>query len=384
MLAELSARLCAALRAEGLPVGADRAARFARSVVAVSPRTADELYWCALATLTADPSDVELLDRVFDRVFGELGVELPSRAASATRTGTDAAPDSSAARTAQQASPPGEREGHREAGRRGDGDGREVRTPTLGAAVERLASRDFAELDPDELASLVEAMRRFRIATPLRRSRRHRAAAAGRQFDMRETLRRARRTGAEPVLLRRRKQRLKPRRLVVLCDISGSMQAHARAMLQLLVSAAGGAEAEVFTFATRLTRLTHVLAADPVTALREAGQAAPDWSGGTRIGESLREFLESHGARGMARSAVVVVISDGWEAGDAALLGEQMARLARLAYRVVWVNPRTAKPGYRPLAGGMAAAWPHCATVVSAHRLDAIGELVEAIAADRK
>lgn len=384
MLAELSARLCAALRAEGLPVGADRAARFARSVVAVSPGTADELYWCALATLTADPSDVAVLDRVFDRVFGELGVELPSRTASVTPAGTDTAPGSSAARTAQQTLPQGERDGHREAGRSGEGEEREVRTPTLGVAVERLARRDFAELDPDELALLVEAMRRFRIATPLRRSRRHRAAAAGRQFDMRETLRRARRTGAEPVLLRRRTQRLKPRRLVVLCDISGSMQAHARAMLQLLVSAAGGAEAEVFTFATRLTRLTPVLAADPATALREAGQAAPDWSGGTRIGENLREFIESHGAKGMARSAVVVVISDGWEAGDPALLGEQMARLARLAYRVVWVNPRTAKPGYRPLTGGMAAAWPHCAAVVSAHRLDAIGELVEAIAADRK
>lgn len=151
-------------------------------------------------------------------------------------------------------------------------------------------------------------------------------------------------------------------------------------MLQLLVCAAGGARAEVFTFATRLTRLTRALATDPAAALQRAGEEAPDWSGGTRIGESLRGFIDGYGARGMARGAVVVIISDGWETGGAEELATQLARLSRLAYRIVWVNPRTAKPGYRPLAGGMAAAWPYCDAVVSAHRLDALDEFLTALA----
>jgi uncharacterized protein with von Willebrand factor type A (vWA) domain len=198
--------------------------------------------------------------------------------------------------------------------------------------------------------------------------------------DLRGTLRLARRTAGDPLRLVRRRSRDKPRRLVALCDISGSMEPYARAMLQLLCCAAG-ARAEVFVFATRLTRLTAALSgASPSVALRRAGQAAPDWSGGTRIGATLREFLDRYGRRGLARGAVVLIISDGWETGDPALLGRQMARLSRLAYRIVWVNPRTSSARYRPLVGGMAAAWPHCDAVVSGHRLAALGELAAALA----
>lgn len=386
MLADLAARFCAALRADGLAVGADRAARFTRALAVASPERLSQVYWCALATLTSAPGDADIVRRVFDRVF--LGVPEPPPAAAAatpdTVPGTAQAPTAPPPPSAPVVVPPVPGGGSAREGREGAGDAREVETPTLGSAAERLSARDFADLDAAELALLADAMRRFRIATPPRRTRRHRAGAVGRGVDMRDTLRRARRTGADPVRLRRRVARWKPRKLVVLCDISGSMQAHARAMVQLLVSAAGGAHAEVFTFATRLTRLTHLLAADPVTALREAGRAAPDWSGGTRIGANLRAFLDTYGARGAARGAVVVVVSDGWEAGDARELGEQMARLSRLAYRVVWVNPRTAKPGYRPLAAGMAAAWPFCDTVVSAHRLDAVDEVIGAIAGHRR
>jgi uncharacterized protein with von Willebrand factor type A (vWA) domain len=151
-------------------------------------------------------------------------------------------------------------------------------------------------------------------------------------------------------------------------------------MLQLLYCASGGAHAEVFTFATRLTRLTRALEARPADALRRAGELAPDWSGGTRIGGALREFVDTYGARGLARGAVVVMISDGWETGDASELGEQMARLSRLAHRIVWVNPRTASSRYQPLVGGMAAALPYCDDLVSAHRLDALEALTHAIA----
>src|SRR5690606_15998993 len=141
---------------------------------------------------------------------------------------------------------------------------------------------------------------------------------------------------------------------------------------------------EVFTFAIRLTRLSRDLRRlPPAVALERIGRLAPDWSGGTRIGQCLGEFVATHGARGMARGAVVVIVSDGWDTGDPALLGEQMRRLSRLAYRIVWANPRTASPRYQPLAGGMAAAWPYCDAVVSAHQLAALDELIAAIGASR-
>ncbi|MTD59281.1 vWA domain-containing protein [Amycolatopsis pithecellobii] len=357
-LAVLAARFGEALRAQGVAVGADRSARFTQAVLLVRPRTNDELYRCALATLVSTPDQIVVLDRVFAAVFGggdpaDFRGDRPDEtlAAGETRQVTESIGES----------------------------GRKIELPTFGSAAEHLATRDFADLEPGELALLRELMRRFRIATPSRRSRRKRVAPGGRRVDLRETLRRARRSGGEPVRLRRWVPREKPRKLVVLCDISGSMEAHARAMLQLLVCARLGARAEVFTFATRLTRLTKVLTADPARAMREAGEQAPDWSGGTRIGVALKEFIESYGARGMARGAVVVIISDGWETGGTELLAGQMARLSRLAFRVVWVNPRTAQPAYRPLVGGMAAVWPYCDFVVSAHRLDALDELLDAV-----
>ncbi len=203
--------------------------------------------------------------------------------------------------------------------------GRPVEFPSLASAAERLSGRDFAELSTMELVELAAAMRRLTLATPPRRSRRTRRVPHGHRVDLRATLRQGPRTGGDPVRLVRNTPRDKPRRLVALCDISGSMQPYARAMLQLLYCAAGGQRAEVFTFATRLTRLTAVLkAATPAVALRRAGQAAPDWAGGTRIAEALREFTDRYGRLGMARGAVLLVISDGWETGDPARLGHEM------------------------------------------------------------
>jgi uncharacterized protein with von Willebrand factor type A (vWA) domain len=382
-LAALAARFGAALRSEGVAVGAERSARFAAAITVVAPDSTSELYRCALATLVSDPTEIPLLDRVFGAVFGGLvdpaefrgdPGEYPNAALGALNApnaafGYPNAPNAAFGYSSAPNAALGERE---------------VEVPTLGSAAESLGSRDFGSLDPAELALLAEVMSQFKIATPLRRSRRFRTARGGRDVDLRQTLRRARRSGAEPLLLSRRTLRRKPRKLVVLCDISGSMQANARAMLQLLYCASGGAGAEVFTFATRLTRLTRVLATRPADALRLAGELAPDWSGGTRIGAGLREFLDVHGTRGMARGAVVVIISDGWETGDPAELGEQMARLSRLAHRVIWVNPRTASARYQPLVGGMAAALPYCDRIVSAHRLDALAPLLDAIAGLRR
>jgi uncharacterized protein with von Willebrand factor type A (vWA) domain len=253
--------------------------------------------------------------------------------------------------------------------------------PVLASRVERLAGTDFAELSPTELQALTGLMSELTLAVPLRRSRREHPAARGRGTDLRSTLRHARRTGGHPLRLAHRAPVLRPRQLVVLCDISGSMEPYARAMLQLLYCAAGGADAEVFTFATRLTRLTAALAhMPPEQALRQAGQVAPDWLGGTRIGASLKEFNDTLGRPGLARGAVVVIISDGWDTGEPAVLRREMQRLSRVAHRIIWVNPRTKSEQYRPLAGGMAAAWPYCDAVLSAHSVNALHELTVALA----
>jgi uncharacterized protein with von Willebrand factor type A (vWA) domain len=170
---------------------------------------------------------------------------------------------------------------------------------------------------------------------------------------------------------------------VLLCDISGSMEPYARAYLQFLaVATRTGPNAEAFVFATRLTRLTRALSSrNPERAIERAAAAAPDWSSGTRIGDALREFNDRHGRRGMARGAVIVILSDGWERGDPQLVGREMQRLARLAHRIVWVNPRAASDTFSVQSGGMVAALPYCDALVSGHSFQALGEVVEAIGA---
>ena len=414
-LALVAARFGVALCAAGVPADPGRCERFARAVTVARPATLHDLYLCALATVVASQGHIETLKRVFWDMFG--GPEdlapaggdplsgLPgghprtSQAADLLRDAAEAA----RAHAGQAAPPQPERPGRgRLDPEQADGDQPQSRSGkqlvpldepapededaqaaqhTLASAAERLASTDFAELTPAELLLLSGLMRKLTLAVPQRRSRRPRRTPRGRQADLRATLRQARRTGGHPLRLARQAPLLEPRRLVVLCDISGSMEPYARAMLQLLYCAAGGADAEVFTFATRLTRLTGTLVhTRPEVALHQAGQAAPDWLGGTRIGESLAEFNDSYGRRGMARGAVVVIISDGWDTGDPAILRREMERLSRVAHRIVWVNPRTQSPEYQPLAGGMAAAWPYCDAVVSAHSLNALDDLTAALA----
>jgi uncharacterized protein with von Willebrand factor type A (vWA) domain len=248
---------------------------------------------------------------------------------------------------------------------------------------ERLATKSFDALTPHELAQLQRLMAGLALATPVRRSRRYEKGRRGEHIDLRRTLRRSLRTGGDPTRLARRRRRVVPRRLVMLCDISGSMEPYARAYLQFLASAArAGPHAEAFVFATRLTRLTRALASrHPERAIQRAAAAAPDWSSGTRIGDALRAFNDRHGRRGMARGAVVVILSDGWERGDPQLVGREMARLARLAHRIVWVNPRVGASAFSVRAGGMVAALPHCDALVSGHSFAALGEVAAAIGA---
>jgi hypothetical protein len=260
-----------------------------------------------------------------------------------------------------------------------------VDVPLLLASDEEvLRRRSFDALEPYELAQLYRMMSRLELATPRRRTRRYEKGRSGEHMDLRRTLRASRRTGGDPVRLARRHRRIVPRRLVMLCDISGSMEPYARAYLQFLTCAAGsGPNAEAFVFATRLTRITRSLRSrSPERAIQHAAAAAPDWSSGTRIGDALKAFNDRHGRRGMARGALVVILSDGWERGDPQLVEREMARLARLAHRIVWVNPRVGAGGFSVGSAGMLAALPYCDALVSGHSFQALDEVVAAIGAD--
>ncbi len=373
------------LHRAGLPVSAERAAFFARALTLVKPISRRRLYWTARAVFVSDHAQLRAFDAVFRSVFGadreraptepDGGPTIPPPPENRSEAQRPAAAPGPERSDPQFASGDGERPG-------ADADLREMAVPMAPSEEEVLREKRFDALSADELAQLYQLMARLHLATPLRRTRRAQRYRHGQRIDLRRTLRGSMRTGGDPIHLRRRRRRVVPRRMVVLCDISGSMEPYARAYLQFLTCVAGSARnAEAFVFATRLTRVTRALQArNPERAIQSAASAAPDWSSGTRIGEALKAFNDRHGRRGVARGAVIVILSDGWERGDPTLVGREMERLARLAYRIVWVNPRAGADGFVPRAGGMVAALPHCDALLSGHNLTALTEVVEAIA----
>jgi uncharacterized protein len=385
-LAEIAVRLGRLLHAAGVPVTPERGGRFAEALQVAAPATADELYWVARVTLVTERRDLGTFDRVFAQVFGGLvdpgeqrgqpSAPPPAhvRPGPAGPTRRDGVPGGTSARPAPVPIV-------------GAGDDGDDALDTVVAAVseeERLRQRDFATLTPDEHARIRILVGRLAVAPPPRRARRHVRHPSGDRVDLRATLAAAHRTGGDPVRTVRRRHRTRPRRVVLLCDVSGSMEPYARAYLHLAHAAVVGADAEAFVFATRLTRLTRALRdRRPDEALRRAGTTAEDWAGGTRIGAALRRFNDEHGRRGTARGAVVVVVSDGWEREAPELVGREVERLARLAHRVIWVNPRAANPRFAPLVAGMAAALPHVDELLSGHSVAALEEVVEAIARAR-
>ncbi len=382
----------------GVPVSAERATRFAAALRLVLGRAGivsrRRLYWTARAVFVSDPSQVRIFDRVFAEVFGTSApagapvidnvFQAPARDQSDALPVTEP-PPGAAARDEAAWGP-----GAAPAPSIAAAEPAEDETPfgVLASDEEVIRSKRFDALDADELAALYRLMSRLTLATPLRRTRRAQRRRRGETIDMRRTLRASLRTGGDPIRLAYRRRRVVRRRLVLLCDISGSMEPYARAYLQFLTCAAGGGDrrtrSEAFVFATRLTRLTRALhSRNPERAIQRAAATAPDWSSGTRIGDALKTFNDRHGRRGMARGAVVVILSDGWERGDPALVRREMERLSRLAYRIVWVNPRAAAAGFAPRAGGMAAALPYCDALISGHSLEALDEVVDAIGVRR-
>lgn len=350
------------LRAAGVPADAGRLAAFTEALDWLDVSKPDDLYWAGRLTLCADPEDLPRYDAAFAAVFsgaslGELDLGEPFEQ-------LPLAPAPGASADGSPVDPAGRRE----------------RMHATASSTEALRARDIATLSEQERAEVARLLTAFTLPGELRPSRRHRPSMRG-PIDRRRTIHSALANGGEPSKLHRHRSRKRPRRVVLLVDISGSMAPYADALLRFAHAARrGSAPVEVFTLGTRLTRVTRELShRDPQVALRAVAAAVPDWSGGTRLGVLLREFLDSWGQRGLARGAVVAVLSDGWERGDPTLLGEQVARLQRLAHRTVWANPLRGRRGYAPLAAGMAAALPHVDDFVSGHSVAALEELAATV-----
>jgi uncharacterized protein with von Willebrand factor type A (vWA) domain len=356
-----------ALRASGVAVTQDRSQGFLAAVAAVGADDRQATYWAGRATLCGSPDDLARYDQVFAAWFDARdGLPRPRPREASRPTTAHLLPDT-------------------ETSGAGGDDTEEDVVRAAASASEVLRHRDVATLDAAEKRRLAAMFARLSLRPPSRRTARHRRWHRG-QLDASRTLRNSLRQVGEPGEIAWRRRGTKARRVVLLVDVSGSMSAYADALLRLahrLTQSArtSGGTVETFTVGTRLTHVTRALRSpDADRAIVAAGEVVPDWSGGTRLGENLRVFLDRWGQRGLARGAIVVVFSDGWERGDAELLGEQMARLKRIAHRVVWVNPHRGKAGYEPLQGGVVAALPHCDDFLAGHSLATFADLTEVIA----
>ena len=371
--AAIAAGFDRALRVRGVTAGTRRAHTFASVLQTLPPRNADETYWRARVAMLPSIDDLDPFHAAFLEFFGSLGdadaltrlvrnVEVPPRP-QRDRPRRETPP------------PPSERPVGQDAAR-------DAPTQWLVASTEeRIADSAFEELDDDERAAMLRLIGRVRIVAERRLSRRRRAHARGDRFDFRGTLRGAARTAGELIRRRatRRRERLRP--IVFLLDVSGSMEPFARALLQYArVTAIARPRVRAFAFATRLTDLTPMLLrAGDERLMASIARAVRDYGGGTRIGAALRAFNNRYGQRGAARGGTVVILSDGWERDDPAEVGVQIARLRKLARRIIWVNPHKRHPAYEPLARGMAAALPYLDAFLSGHSLRTLNGVADAI-----
>jgi uncharacterized protein len=352
------------LRRAGVPASPDRVQAFIDALDQVGAGDPVDVYWAGRVTLCASLDDVARFDRVFAELFGG---RRQDRATDAARRVVRVGPAATADAAGQGAD---------------EADEDAVTMVVHASRQERLRHRDIADLDAQERAELHRLLAAFRLPGESRRTRRYQRAHRG-VLDRTATVRGLLHAGGEPARLRHRRHRTRPRDVVLLADVSGSMGVYAEVLLRFAHATVRGHQArtEVFTLGTRLTRVTRALELrDPDLAMRAIGRTVPDWAGGTRLGDTLKQFLDQWGQRGLARGAVVVVLSDGWERGDVAVLGDQVARLHRLAHRVVWANPRAGRDGFTPSAGGMAAALPWCDDLVAGHSLAALEHLARVVA----
>ncbi len=350
------------LRRGGLRITIAQTLTFRRSLEATGIGDGLDVYWAGRATLVIRHEEIAMYDAMFLAFFHHNSSGFRQRFDEIIETPASAGDDDS-----------------------GDGDADGDPDPENSlrySASDSLQDKNFAEFTAAELHEAQRVMADMRLRAATRRSRRRRPARTGDRHDLRRTARAAMRTGGEPVRVARTRNRERTRRLVLLLDVSGSMEPYARVMIRFAHAAVvGRAHVEVFALGTRLTRLTrHLGTHDVDDAVAAATATVADWSGGTRLGTTIAEFNQSWGIRGMARGATVVILSDGWDRGDPGEMTEAMARLHRAAHRIVWVNPLKAGPGYEPTARGMAAALPHVDDFLEGHCLRSLSALADAVA----
>lgn len=349
-----------ALRAAGVSVTADREQGYLRAVAAVGLDDQAATYWAGRATLCASPSDLARYDQVYAAWFSGL------------RSGLKAPRPQPV--TMQSDLPEQDREGS--AGEDSDTD--TIRA--MASDTEVLRHRDIAEMSASERRRLAAMFATLPPVRPQRRARRHTSSPSG-PVDARRTLRAQLKNLGEPARIHWHRRGTRPRRIVLLLDISGSMSGYADALLRLAHHISQGQSVvETFTLGTRITHITRALHhPDADRAIIAAGESIPDWSGGTRLADGLRAFLRRWGRRGMARGAVIVIASDGWERGSPADLSRELAQLRRLAHRIIWVNPHRGREGYEPVQSGIVAALPHCHSFVAGHSLAAFEAVIRDI-----
>lgn len=351
-----------ALRAAGVPVTADREQSYLRAVAEVGLDDQAATYWAGRATLCASPSDLARYDQVFTAWFSGLRSGLKTPRPQQVTMQSDL--------PAEDRDPAG-------------GEGEDADTDAIRAMAsdsEVLRHRDIAELSSSERRRLAAMFGSLPQVRPRRRAHRHTPSPSG-PIDARRTLRAQLKNLGEPARLHWRRRSTRPRRIVLLLDISGSMSAYADSLLRLAHHISQGpGTVETFTFGTRVTHITRALdQPEADRAIIAAGQQIPDWSGGTRLADGLHVFLQRWGRRGMARGAIIVIASDGWERGSPADLSRELASLRRLSHRIIWVNPHRGRAGYEPVQSGIVAALPHCDSFIAGHSLAAFGAVIEQI-----
>lgn len=351
------------LRRSGMKCGSDRTLEFVRALEVVGLESRDEVYWSGKAVFCSRYEDLKLYDAAFQAFWDELDLDRRPQPKEEKEPYVEL----------DSVMPPKEQV-------ETDDEGEEAVTMRY-SPIEVLREKDFSEYTEEEFGELDKLLSGLDISGTPRKSRRLEAAKRGR-FDHRRTLHAAMRSGGEAIRHKYRHNKLQPRRVVLLCDISGSMAGYSRALLRFLhAGVITSGKLEAFAVGTRLTRITRELTTkDPDRALREASEAVEDWSGGTRLGDAFKDFMDSWGQRGMARGSVVVILSDGWDRGDVNVLSEQMLRLSRMTHKTIWVNPLKAREGFSPIAGGMAAALPFVDTFLAGSNFDSLEELAGAIA----
>lgn len=368
---ELAVGFVNALRGAGIDVAVGSSVNYYQALGAVGLEKRSSVYWAGRATLVTEPDDLELYDKIFAAYYG--GDRLVATPVMEVSQPITLVVDDDGDDDADQ----------------GDGDEENPDEPSLTLRWSRhevLRDKDFADYTDDEIHEAHRLMASMSRLGGTRRSRRRRRThRTSGHPELRRTVRAAIRCGGEPVRRHYTEPGERLRRVVLLLDISGSMESYARALLRFVHAAVvGRRRVEVFTIGTRLTRITRELSSrDPDRALIAAADAVSDWSGGTRLGDTLADFNDTWGIRGMARGATVVILSDGWDRGSPQVMAEQMSRLQRVTHRLVWVNPLKATPGYQPLAQGMAAALPHVDDFIEGHSLRSLERLADVLAGDR-